>query len=188
MDGDPIISYIDSLIIDVNNDEFSLDRESEAASMVPAVSITTISNKVFIVHGHDELTKTEVARYLEKLGLEAIILHEQASRGMTIIEKIEKYTDVGFAIILYSQDDKGNAKEHAAKGDLNNRGRQNVVFEHGFLIAKLGRHRVAALVNDRIELPSDISGIVYIGDKSWQMDIAKEMRSAGLSIDLNKLA
>ena len=55
--------------------------------------------KVFIVHGHDVEAKLEVARFIEKLNLEPIILHEQANDGLTIIEKIEKYSDVGFGIV-----------------------------------------------------------------------------------------
>lgn len=90
----------------------------------------------------------------------AIILHEQASSGRTIIEKIEQFTDVGFAVVLYTPDDIGNAKDNA--DDLQLRARQNVVFEHGFLIGKLGRDRVVALVDGAIELPNDISGVVYI--------------------------
>ncbi len=33
-----------------------------------------------------------VARFLERIGFEAIILHEQANQGRTIIEKIEAHS------------------------------------------------------------------------------------------------
>lgn len=148
---------------------------------------TSSPNKVFIVHGHDDLTKTEVARFIEKLGYEAIILHEQASKGKTIIEKIEIYTNVGFAIVLYTQDDLGNTKNEASIGNLQNRARQNVIFEHGYLIAKIGRDKVVALVTAEMELPSDVLGIVYVSDTNWQIDIAKEMKLAGYDVDFNKL-
>ena len=145
-------------------------------------------DKVFIVHGHDGNTKERTARFVEKLGFTAIIIHEQANRSMTIIEKIETYSnDVGFAIVLYTPDDMGNVKSEAESGELKYRARQNVVFEHGFLIGKLGRENVAPLVEGAIELPNDISGIVYINDKDWQIDIAKEMKAAGYEIDFNKL-
>ena len=58
------------------------------------------NNKIFIVHGHNEALKQEVARLVEKQGLEAIILSEQANRGKTIIEKFEEHSDVGAAICL----------------------------------------------------------------------------------------
>ncbi len=102
--------------------------------------------------------KDKVARFIEKLGYEAVILHEQANKGMTVIEKIETNTDVGFAIVLYTPDDKGNVSDLAVKGELHDRARQNVVFEHGYLISKLGRKRVIPLVSGKVELPSDING------------------------------
>lgn len=142
--------------------------------------------KVFIVHGHDVEAKLEVARFIEKLNLEPIILHEQANDGLTIIEKIEKYSDVGFGIVLYTHCDIGYAKER--EKEKMDRARQNVVFEHGYLIAKLGRKNVCALVRDNIEVPNDISGIVYVPlDKNdgWKIALAKEMKSAGYKINFN---
>ena len=74
-------------------------------------------SKVFIVHGHDDAAKEAVARFVEKIGFEAIILHEQASSGKTIIEKIEEYTNVGFGIVLYTPCDVG-ALQGQEKDDL----------------------------------------------------------------------
>ncbi|WP_028889404.1 TIR domain-containing protein [Tenacibaculum ovolyticum] len=140
--------------------------------------------KVFIVHGHDELLKNEVARFVEKLNLESIILHEQASSGKTIIEKIEEYSNVGFGIALYTPCDVGNKKSE--KSELKSRARQNVVFEHGFLIGKIGRENVCALVRGQLEKPNDISGVVYIStDEEWKLSLAKEMRNSGYQIDMN---
>lgn len=146
------------------------------------------SSKVFIVHGHDNETKIDTARFIEKLGLEAVILHEQASSGNTIIEKIEEYTNVGFGIVLYTPCDVGANKDEEV--NLKKRARQNVVFEHGYLIGKLGRKRVCALVKDELELPNDISGVVYVQkdkNEAWKLSIAKEMKQVGYDIDLNKL-
>jgi len=145
-------------------------------------------NKVFIVHGHDESAQSKTARFVEKLGLEAIILHEKASSGRTIVEKIEHYSDVGFAIVLYTPDDIGSVKGKAK--ELNGRARQNVVFEHGYLIGKLGRENVVALVEEPIELPNDISGVVYINideASAWHLQLAKEMKQSGYEIDMNDL-
>jgi predicted nucleotide-binding protein len=142
--------------------------------------------KVFIVHGQDETSKLDVARFIEKLGLNAIILHEQVNSGQTIIEKIEEHSNVGYGIVLYTPCDVG-AKQGEEKS-LQARARQNVVFEHGYLTAKLGRRRVSALVKGKIELPNDISGVVYItmdDHKAWKIEIAKELRNVGYKIDMN---
>lgn len=151
------------------------------------VEKTTKFSKVFIVHGHDELAKTEVARFIEKIGLDAIILSEQPNLGKTIIEKIEDYKDVGFAIVLYTPCDEGKSKKEP---DFKNRARQNVVFEHGFFIGCLGRNRVLALKKDDVELPNDIAGVVYTEmDKNggWKIRIIQEMRKCGYEIDSNRL-
>lgn len=140
--------------------------------------------KVFIVHGHDDLLKIEVARFIEKFGLEAIILHEQASSGNTIIEKIEENSNVGFGIVLYTPCDIGGKK--GEKPNLQDRARQNVVFEHGYLIGKIGRRNVCALVKGNIEKPNDISGFVYIStSEEWKLSIAKELRNSGYDVDMN---
>ncbi len=186
-DGEPALAFIDSLTIDVANDEFDFAPRPAKTTKAAPVKQQANAKRVFIVHGHDDLTKTKTARFIEKLGFEAVILHEQASKGMTIIEKIEANTDVGFAIVLYTPDDRGNAAEPASKGELSPRARQNVVFEHGYLIAKLSRARVVPLVSGGVELPSDISGIVYVDDANWQIEIAKEMKGAGYAVDFNKI-
>lgn len=140
--------------------------------------------KVFIVHGHDNGLKQEVARLVEKQGLEAIILSEQANRGKTIIEKFEEHSDVGAAICLFTGDDYGRTKD-AEEDKL--RARQNVVFEAGFFMGKLGRENVVLIANPDIEIPSDLKGFVYTNEKSWQIDALKELKTIGYAIDLNKL-
>lgn len=148
----------------------------------------TLSNKVFLVHGHDDGATQTMARTLEKAGLEVVILREQASGSSTIIEKIEKYSDVAFAVVLYTPCDLGRAKDEAIENERP-RARQNVVFEHGYLISKLGRKKVCALVKGRVETPGDISGVVYIEmdiPGAWKALLCKEMQAAGISTDMNK--
>ncbi|VVN79834.1 TIR domain-containing protein [Pseudomonas fluorescens] len=140
---------------------------------------------VFIVHGRDNEAKHEISRFIEALGLKAIILHEQASSGMTIIEKIEHYSnDADFALVLYTPCDHGRGV-HESKSPPKNRARQNVVFEHGYLMAKLGRENVCALVKGDIETPNDISGVVYVNLDSagaWKIEVSKELRVCGYDI------
>ncbi|SDJ46008.1 Predicted nucleotide-binding protein containing TIR-like domain-containing protein [Ferrimonas sediminum] len=146
---------------------------------------TRNKRKVFIVHGRDNGAKQEVGRFIESLGLEAIILHEKASSGMTIIEKIEHYSnDADFALVLYTACDKGRGA-HETKIPARDRARQNVVFEHGYLMAKLGRKNVCSLVKGQIETPNDISGVVYVpldDFGAWKKEVAKELKACGYSI------
>jgi predicted nucleotide-binding protein len=147
------------------------------------------SKSVFIVHGHDDATKEKVARFVEKTGLVAIILHEQVNKDMTIIEKFEESSkNVNFAVVLFTPDDI--AYPLGDKETLKPRARQNVVLEMGYFVGSLGRDRVYVLYKGDVELPSDILGVVYtkIDDRdSWKLSLAQELKSAGYSVDLNKL-
>ena len=141
-------------------------------------------NKVFIVHGHDEELKESVARIIEKQGIKAIILSEQANKGRTIIEKFEDYSDVGGAICLFTADDYGRAKKDSSDPP---RARQNVVLETGYFMGKLGRDHVAILADKVIEMPSDLSGVVYTDTVNWKIDLLKELKAMGYTVDFNKL-
>jgi predicted nucleotide-binding protein len=157
-----------------------------AQSFTPVpTKVARNKRKVFIVHGRDNGAKQEVSRFIEKLGLDAIILHEKASSGMTIIEKIEHYSnDADFALVLYTACDHGRGV-HESKIPPKNRARQNVVFEHGYLMAKLGRENVCSLVKGEIETPNDISGVVYVSldeNGAWKTEVAKELKACGYAI------
>ena len=174
----------DELVTDITNDILSeVKKELDTVNKKSNKTKSDFNNKkVFIVHGHDDKIKLEVTRFIENLGLESVILSEQANSGKTIIEKIEENTDVGYGIVLYTPCDKGGTAETSYK-DMKFRARQNVIFEHGYLIGKLGRNRVCALVDGNIEYPSDINGVVYISYQGqWQYEIEKELKSIGYEI------
>jgi len=146
------------------------------------------SNKVFIVHGHDSNTRNEAELLVKQLGFEPVVLFKQPNMGDTIIEKLlRESSEASFAIVLYTKCDEGKAIEET---DLKPRARQNVVFEHGLMCGLLGRKNVVALVEEGVEVPGDLSGVVYIAldaAKRWQFDVAREMKACGLLVDLNKL-
>lgn len=148
-----------------------------------SLSVNSDFKKVFIVHGHDTALKESVARIIEKQGLEAVILSEQVNGGRTIIEKFEDYSDVSGAICLFSADDVGSAR---AESNGKPRARQNVVLETGYFMGKLGRNRIVILADEGVEMPSDLSGIVYTDTKNWQLDLLKELKAMGYPIDFNK--
>lgn len=175
------VAYLESLIKRLPIIPSAFDSESENTS---TTNIT--SNNVFIVHGHDSLVRTEVELLVKKLGYEPIVLFKQASGGKTIIEKLEDETkEAAFAIVLYTACDMGRDKDTETESP---RARQNVVFEHGYLCAKLGRNKVCALVEQGVEQPGDLAGVIYISLKdSWTYLVAKEMQKAGMQVDLNKI-
>lgn len=149
---------------------------------------TNCDNKrVFIVHGHDNETKESVARTLQTLGLDAIILNEKSNQGKTIIEKLEHYGDVGYAVVLLTPCDIGKAQEET---EFMPRARQNVIAELGYFIGRLGRNRVSIIHRADTEIPSDFKGLGYISynnDGSWKFLLARELKTAGYNIDANKL-
>jgi predicted nucleotide-binding protein len=159
---------------------------SQSSSLINGTASTVRPNKVFVVHGHDEGPREALARFLERLEIRPVILHERPNKGRTIITKFrEEAADVGFAVVLITPDDVGGISESKFKA----RARQNVVFELGFFIGALGPERVAALVKGDVERPSDFDGVVYIpfDDGSWKMDLGNELQAAGYEIDWNKV-
>jgi Predicted nucleotide-binding protein containing TIR-like domain len=145
-------------------------------------------NIIFIVHGHNNEAKETVARFLEKVGMDVVILHEQPDRGRTIIEKIEAHTEVGFAVVLLTADDIGTQRSMPDK--LKPRARQNVIFELGYFVGTLGRAHVCTLIEDGVELPSDFSGVLYVpldDSGNWKFRLASEIKAAGIHIDLNRI-
>jgi predicted nucleotide-binding protein len=144
------------------------------------------SRKVFIVHGRDDGPREAVARFLERLGFEAVILHEQANQSRTVIEKVEGYSDVGFAVVLLTPDDEGNLKGEVPHP----RARQNVLLELGYFIGKLTRARVCTLKVGDLEIPSDWRGVVdepFDEFGGWKRKLALELQAASYEVDWNKV-
>jgi predicted nucleotide-binding protein len=160
---------------------------SDATEEKPS-SPTIPAKKSFIVHGHDTSASESVARFLERLGIEPVILHEMASGGSTVIEKLERYSDVKFAVVLLTPDDVGATADQ--KNSLKPRARQNVILEFGYFVGKLGRSNVCALLKGDVEIPSDMMGIIYVPmdhGRGWRLSLATELRDAGFKIDMNRL-
>ena len=179
-----LIALLESMIEEVENywpDEAPADpRSGESANA------DQMSNKVFLVHGRDDGTKARVARFLERIKLDPVVLQEMPNQGNTIIEKFEHYASrVRFAVVLFTPDDVGSLSDKTSSTQP--RPRQNVVFELGYFVGKLGRDRTCALVKGNLEMLSDYSGVIYIpldGD-GWQMHLIQELKSAGYDVDAN---
>ncbi|RAX44009.1 hypothetical protein DQ354_17915 [Arthrobacter sp. AQ5-06] len=169
----------------------NLDLYSPEPSPMPEASApaSDMAPKVFLVHGHDVDAIRQVELLLRRAcEVDVVILSDQASRGQTVIEKLEEHLgdQSSFAVVLMTGDDVGRsaiAKRNAK------RARQNVVFELGYALAALGRSRVAALYEEGVEIPSDFAGVTYISfrdDRRWEVELLKELRAAGMVADANK--
>lgn len=160
----------------------SKESEEGASLGVP------LGRDVFIVHGHNNDVKSETARAIEQLtGRPPVILHEQADKGRTIIEKFEQHAvDIGYAVVLLTADDEGSVKG----GDQQPRARQNVVFEMGYFIARLGRDRVTLLLAPGVEQPSNLNGVLYTpidAEGAWRYKLGREMQAVEIDADLNRV-
>lgn len=157
--------------------------KSEASSPV-------LSNKVFIVHGHDQGLKTDVERFIHEIGLSPVVLHREADQGATIIEKFEKHSDVGYAFILLTPDEISFTVDQKdiedSKRKKESRARPNVIFEFGYFVGRLGRDRVCCLHRGDVVVPSDLDGLIYkkINDSidSQAYSIIRELKAAGYKI------
>lgn len=144
---------------------------------------------IFIVHGHDQELRHEASRVIERMtGRDVVVLHEQPNAGRTLLEKFEEHAvAASYAVVLLTGDDVGAS---ATGGASQPRGRQNVIFELGFFFGKLGRDRVAVLLREGVEQPSDISGLVYLAvrdDGGWKYKLARELRAAGITVDPSRI-
>jgi predicted nucleotide-binding protein len=171
--------------ITFSNEAFLIPREEKA---VVKKSRKTISkSKIFIVHGREHEPVKELKTILMELGLDPIVLHEQASGGsLTLVEKLEKYAgEVDYAFIILTPEDVGvhkeeirnkyGAEQHLKRvfgvvgkqvideilEDFEPRARQNVIFEMGYFFAKLKRKNVCCLLKGKMKNPSDIDGVEY---------------------------
>ena len=147
------------------------------------------SDTVFVVHGHDEESKVSVVRFIKKLGLKAVILHEQTNAGQNIIETFERNAAIsGYAVVILTPDDTVALKEHPDDATL--RERQNVIFGLGYFCGALGKANVSVLVKEGTEILCDDLGVAYTlmdPEGTWQLSLARDMKSAGLSFDANRI-
>jgi len=169
---------------------------------LPERKVAPLSKNIFIVHGRDTKPVKELKAMLSELGLKPIFLHEQPSGSRTIVEKLEKYSDVGYAFVVLTPDDvtlssddflrklqsdeEFRISEETFWSMITKRARQNVVLEFGYFMGLLGRDRVCCLYKGDIELPSDMHGIVYVPFKEsineCRDKIIKELKAAGYEI------
>ena len=189
-DVDKKIHRLDSIIERLELIPLSPAASSVAAPAAEAPAVQVRTKRVFVVHGRDEVAKTSLEVFLHEIGLEPIVLHRQADEGMTIIEKFEKHSDVGYAFILLTPDEVAYLASDQSKADDERskefRARPNVIFEFGYFVGKLGRSRVCCLYTGNVSLPSDVSGMIYKRYERSIEEVAysviKDLKASGYAV------
>jgi predicted nucleotide-binding protein len=148
------------------------------------------ASRVFVSHGHDPEMKQGIVSFVTRVGLEPVVLEDRPNEGRTIIEKLEHYSNVAFAVILFSPDDLAYPKRRSPS-EARPRARQNVVLELGYFAAKLGRKNVVLLKKgEGLEIPSVFDGVMHVAyDElgAWRHSLAAELRVSGREIDTSRL-
>ncbi len=188
---------IDNKLQRLNSIKQRLELIPESAGVAATASsdakqIASLSKKVFVVHGHDEVAKTNLEIFLRDIGLDPIVLHRQADEGLTIIEKFEKHSDVGYAFILLTPDEVAYIANEDGLPDekrrKERRARPNVVFEFGYFVGKLGRSRTCCLYTGDVTLPSDLSGMIYKRYSASIEEVAygiiKDLKAVGYQLNV----
>lgn len=165
------------------------------SSVEPAKGEAT-SNAVFVVHGHDTESLTELEEYLGSVSVVPIILSRQDESPQSLFQK---FMTVGaharFAIVLLCADDYGvSRRQYDASGvgerALQFRARQNVILELGFFYGRLGWENVFVVYKgpDRVfpnfERPSDLEGVVFdpISEAGWRKKLGQKLTAAGFDL------
>src|ERR1041385_9224120 len=162
-------------------------KGSDLASLVRSVLQPTTdvpsSRRVFIAHGHNAEIRKAAVELLRRLDLDPVVLVDEAAKGRTLVELLERNAKVDYAVILLTADDLGRAKTEARS---QKRARQNVVFELGFFIGRLGRERVCSLYESGVEIPTDYEAVKYIQldlAGTWKKRLGEELRAAKIPVD-----
>ena len=157
--------------------------EADVPSSPQEIQIA-LGSDVLIVHGSDEEAKQLVAQFVRSLGLKAVILRELPDMGRIFIENFEEHREIGFVLVLLTHDDIGDSS--IERIELKPRAQQNVIFELGFLVGRLGWKRVCALYKGKVELPAKHDGVFYVEmDKAgaWEKTLTNDMKESGLEIN-----
>lgn len=176
-------------LLQLTGEQFSFSHVRWGDRSASPQQMVAPKGSVFLVHGHNERAVHETARFLERLGLVVVVLRELPNSGRSIIEKFIEHSNVEFAVVLLTGDDLGRAAKDESE-ILTRRARQNVIFELGFFIGKLGRDKVCTLYEPGVDIPSDYSGVLFTRldpEGLWKLELARELKAAGLPIDLNMM-
>lgn len=161
-----------------------------ASTQLAAATSRSTSHRIFVVSGSDVEMKKAINEALTKLRLVPLILCEEPSQGRKIVERFDDYADVSFAIVLLSPDDFVYSKNEPP-GKRKLKSRQDVVFDLGFLLGKLGKDNVLVFFREYegFEIP-DFEGIklaAFDNRGSWKLSLIRELSKSGFQLDSDRI-
>ena len=169
-----------------------LKEKNEFSNQSATSASTNLGRRVIVVSGADDEMKQALTGALTKLSLIPLVMCEEPSQGKKIVENFSReYADVAFAVVLLSPNDFAYSKNDAAtKRKL--RPQQDVVFELGFLLGKLGIGNVLVFFREcaNFEIPTDFEGIkvtAFDDRDSWKLALIRELTNCGYNINADRI-
>ena len=141
--------------------------------------------RIAIVGEPDDAGTRAVADFVGQLGLEAVPLPAPAvSDDSTFLDRFEGVRGADYAIVLVPAADLAPAAGGAGL-------KPQTLMEIGFLFGLLSRRKVCFLVDGaKAALAPELEGMVQLHTRDdaelWRLLVAREMRKAGLDVDMNK--
>jgi predicted nucleotide-binding protein len=176
-------NYESEILIDVDIEERGQKNSNKVSHK------ESHKNNIFIVHGRNDGVKDKVANFISELGIEPIIFNEQINREQTLLEKFEEYSDIEAAIIIFTNEDIGDYNDNS---EYEKKVRQNMIFETGYFLGKLGKKDIIVIAEQNVMLPSFLEGYPCFkmdSEEKWKTDIAKKLKSMKrFSIDMSGLS
>jgi hypothetical protein len=132
----------------------------------PSSSQEGASRRILIL-GDGGDTTVQVLEFLEQMGMESAILDAPS------VERLDALRDAAFALLMPSEKTEGPA----------------TMLAIGFMLAVLGRQRICLLAAPDQATSSALEGVLRVAPEEtgvWRLLLAREMKRAGLDVDLNK--
>ena len=157
----------------------------EGSSGEAAVSEHDGTGRILLVPGSDQLVNNEVAIFLRSLFTNVSICSSFEDHG-PFVDRMNRYADTDFAIVILSPDFLFYPRTQTFES-ASLMASQGLIFQLGYLVAKLGRQRVIVLFqeHDRFRRPTDYFDLYYVSlnpTGAWKTDILKRMESFGPSM------
>lgn len=157
-------------------------RKDTIVEVSPESVLREVPPSVFISHGKESVALRKLKEFIETLGIEPLIVKEQASLDRDVPDKVNFYlNEADFVIILATADDTVLDKKTGAEII---QPRQNVIHEIG-LAQKTHPGRVIYLLEEGANFPSNIRPRVWESFKQRNMmdaflAIVRELRAYGI--------